>query len=125
MSRENLEWAVFNNFKPGIAQVPGINHPLGTAVDDETYGCLSNSSGALVPGPALTRSITYTPPNVSTSNLRSRFWITGLGVFGPITKANAGNTGGEDQSNAELWFGFEWFFNSSGKLKETKRISRY
>lgn len=125
MSRENLEWAVFNNFSHGIAQVPGTNHPLGTAVDDETYGCLSNTAGALVPGPALTREITYTPPSIPPDQMRTKFWITGLGVFGPITKANIGNTGGEEQSNAELWFGFQWFFNSSGKLKETKRISRY
>lgn len=125
MSAETLEWVTINDFKPGIAQVPGIHHALGTAVEDGTYGCIANESGALVPTPSVSRTITAEPPLDDPTNLMSRFWIAGFGCFGPLVRDDGGYTVGEERNNAELWFGFEWFRDDAGTPYRDREVHRY
>lgn len=125
MAAENLEWLTINDFRPGIAQVPGIHHALGTAVEDGTYGCIANDSGALVPMPGVSRIITAEPPDVDPEELTSRFWITGFSTLGPIIRDDFGFTIGEEQNDAELWFGFEWFESRDGNSYREKSVRRY
>lgn len=49
-----LQWTQISDFTPGIADDPGAQYPAGQAQRTNTFRCIANHDGALIPLPART-----------------------------------------------------------------------
>lgn len=106
-STDGLEWIEVNDFRPGIAQTNSPNHPDGTATETNTYGCIAQSSGALVPLPAANATPLVLPGSAPYTGKTptSPIYITGVYANDPVFSLDGGNqtVGGPDQVNTELY----------------------
>lgn len=110
---DGLEWIEVADFTPGIAQIVSPNHPDGTAQEDNTYGCIAQAGGALVPLPAVSTDLVLpsAAPYESGATPATPYYIVGGFCNDPVFSLEGGNQtlGGPDQNNSELYIaGYYW-----------------
>lgn len=109
---------VFSNFSPGIADEPGLNYPPEQATRTNTFRCIANNAGALVPLLRRTKALAGT--HFEASNPSPGYYlINGLYSSGPV--ATVGGTASADGYTHELWVGTEYLFGGNRKLKLERR----
>lgn len=120
MPREQLDWVTINDFKPGIFDIPSPQNPPGTAQRDGTYRCIANHNGALVPLPAIDKTVTIN--NLSFVEPDSDYFIGGMRVNDPVFDGSTDKA--EDGNNSEIWVGFEYFDGTDSEDRHL-RVLRY
>lgn len=132
MSAKQREWSIIDDFRPGIFQRPSHHLPRGAAVEEGTYGCKSNESGDLIPGPVLSNfwqidDISVNEPEFETvengGTGHGLYWITGLQIAHPVF--SDGNVVGINQNNSELFVAFEYIVNTDNRHRELWRFHRH
>lgn len=107
----------FRDFRPGISDNPGTNYPPEQATRTNTFRCLSNRSGALVPGMRRTSSIAGT--HFEASNPTPGFYlIVGFYAGGPVVPLVASPS---PSYTHELFIGTEYLFGGNRKFKLERR----
>lgn len=111
---------VFNDFRPGIADLPGMSYPPEQAQRTNTYRCLANKSGALVPGPRRnTTALAGTHFEAANPSVSGYYVIIGLYAAGPVqTVGGIASTSGFTH---ELWVAVEYLDGGNRKLKLERR----
>lgn len=109
---DGVEWIEVNDFTPGIRQIISPNHPDGSATEANTYACIAQAGGALVPLPAVSLELTLPSAAPYTGETPSTpFYIVGAFCNDPVFSLDGGNQtlGGPDQNNSELYIaGYYW-----------------
>lgn len=123
MPPPDLKWLEIRDFRPGIQQcISGHDAqalPLGSATD-ETYGCCSSPSGALVPLPAPQDAYSPTPPDNFANVKDNRYYISGFHVAGPISGA-ASASGNQN----EFHIAWEWYKTTAPNPHREYRWERH
>jgi hypothetical protein len=112
---EALTFVDIADFTPGIRHTISPGHPIGSATHLYTYGCHSDESKGLVPGPAPVRTWEIDPDDLpgtsSPASLVSEgYRIGGLFCNDPVFTPGDTETG-PDQNNSEIYVGVEWWTN--------------
>lgn len=110
---EGLTWVEITDFTPGIRNTVSPGHPLGSATQTDTWGCHSDESRGLVPGPRPVRSWSIDPndlPGTSSpgSLVSEGYRIGGIFCNDPVFTPNDTEVG-RDQNNSEVYVGVEWW----------------
>lgn len=126
MAASDLEWVTINNFRPGIAHIPGTNLPIGTAVEDGTYGCIANGSGALAPAPAATRIWTAPELGFDPDSLVNDLYVCGFRTIAPVFRLSGNEQAqGPNRNVTEFWVGFQWFDRPETATFANKVVYRF
>jgi len=101
----SLNPIAFKDFSPGIADLPGTNYKSETATRKNTYRCIANHSGALVPLPWR-----QNPFPLPTPNTQPPTWVTGLYLppIGLLPKDATSNFTANMYPEHQLFVGIEW-----------------
>lgn len=109
---------VFADFRPGIADDPGMTYPPEQASRTNTFRCIANRAGALTPAPRRTSTLTGTHfENADPSN--GYYVISGLYSAGPVQ--TVGGTPSTPGYTHELWASFEYLFGGNRLFKLQRR----
>jgi len=106
----------FDNFQPGIADLPGINYKPETATRDNTWRCIANHSGALTPLPR--RTIPFDVGDHPDNTACTGLYVPPIGL---LPKVNTIDFVNGQYPEHELFVGFEAF--SAGTI--TQSVARY
>jgi hypothetical protein len=121
-ARDDSDWLVIDDFRPGIHHLVSPNTPRGAATD-ETYRCRASVTGALVPAPRrIAPGIVLQPSLDPSDNGAEEFRLCGLVVNDPVFTAGD-NTFGVDQNNSEIYVGIEQYNTPNGNYDRS--IYRY
>lgn len=115
-----LDPIAFTDFKPGIADNPGIQYPPTQATRENTYRCRALESGALVPGPRRTDLALVGQDWDAGSLIDGRYLVSGFFVTGPAV----GVTGTYSGFSDELFLGTE-YIKGGNRVFKLERLRLY
>lgn len=110
---------VFQDFRPGIADDPGVSYPPEQAARTNTFRCISNRAGALTPAPRRTTTLLGTHFEGSSPSVSPGYLITGLYAAGPTQ--TVGGTASTSGFTHELWIATEYLTGTNRKFKLQRR----
>lgn len=117
MSGHDLQWTTLDDFRPGIFQKITPKTPPGAAVEDDTWGCKSNATGDLIPGPRqeVGHLTLNTDLNASAPG-GGLYFIQGLCVVNPVFDDDTGV--GVDQNNSQVFVAFDYIIEPDVRHRE-------
>lgn len=111
----------FKDFSPGIADNPGINYGAETATAANTYRCIANRAGALVPLPYRFNPIPF--PLDEPSPVEGHLAVIGL-YLPPIGVVSTTSPNQDLNPTHELHMGTEWLAEGQRHMR-WRRIRRF
>lgn len=112
---------VFSDFKPGIADKPGVNYPPGMATRTNTFRCRCSPTGSLIPGPGHDFDLSGTA--FEGSQPLHGYYCAGIYAAGPITPSSG--TASAAQRFHELWIATEYDLVTPEKRRRLQRVREF
>ena len=110
-----IEWIRIDDFRPGIAQQPGVGYPPGQAQAAGTFRCIADDSGALVPLPR--RQTLISGIDYNSGDPDDGYWIVGFFIAGPILPT--GGLAGASDTPIEAFIAVEYIDNDVRHFRTT------
>lgn len=106
MAAQELQWTTLDDFRPGIFQKITPKTPPGAAVEDGTYGCKSNNTGDLIPGPYAEVGHLTLDADLGTDPGGGLYFLSGITCVNPVFDDDTAV--GVDQNNTQVFVAFDY-----------------